>query len=256
MRRVAISLAIGCLAIAMLPAVVRAQCEGGVTLGGSFLANGGYAPGGCAFTNPTTPGQLYPSGAQPVPSTNPALGGSYLPGQRQPADLIPVNSSDLGPAPSLVNVAPSRLGTQGSGTNVGPGSTALPGQIVVGPSGTTNLGDVSGLPAQLPSSGAPALTGNRANPGGERIPGSVLGTTPPAVVISPAQGQAAVDSVQTPGTTGIGGVRPASLVDTQRNSAGLDAGASQGTEPSPAPGRGPVFISEEVDSIIIVYPGR
>src|SRR3712207_2427329 len=103
MKRRAAAIVVASAALALSYGTAAAQCEGGVTVGGHYTPDGTYVPGGCSYTNPTTPGQLYPSGAQPVPSTNPAQAGSRLPGQGQPSDLIPVNSSDLGPAPSLVN---------------------------------------------------------------------------------------------------------------------------------------------------------
>ena len=127
--------------LALLPTAVAAQCEGGAQVAGTYGGGSTYTPGGCSYTNPTTPQQPYPSGAQPAPSTNPALGASRLPGQTQPSDLIPVNSTDLGPAPSLVNPLT--------------GMTNLPA------SSETNASVVSG---QLPPSGAPTLTGNRAVP--------------------------------------------------------------------------------------------
>jgi hypothetical protein len=77
-----------------------AQCEGGTTLAGHYLPNGTYWPGGCAFTNPTTPGQMYPSGAQPVPSTNPAAGASALPGQRVATGQLPVTGGDWAADPN------------------------------------------------------------------------------------------------------------------------------------------------------------
>src|SRR4051794_35898518 len=91
MKRLATSVIVASVALALGSGGARAQCEGGVTVSGHYLANSAYVPGGCAYTNPTTPGQLYPSGAQPAPSTNPAQGSSRLPGQAQPSDLIPVN---------------------------------------------------------------------------------------------------------------------------------------------------------------------
>src|SRR5829696_8467775 len=96
-----------------------AQCEGGTSTAGYYLRNGSYVPGGCAYTNSTTPGQLHPSGAQPLPSTNPIAGASALPGQRVATGLLPVTASDLGAYPSaglatggLVNVG-NGLGTSG-----------------------------------------------------------------------------------------------------------------------------------------------
>ena len=156
---------VGAVVLLAFPGVAAAQCEGGLTVGGYYLPGGTYVSGGCAFTNPTTPGQLYPSGASPTLSTNPAQAGSRLPGQQQPADLIPVNSSDLGPAPSLVNVPQPALGPQRSGPSVGPGVPVA-----------------SALPAEFPPSGTPALTGNRAMPSTVVAPGHVGGL--PGVVPS------------------------------------------------------------------------
>jgi hypothetical protein len=127
--------------LALLPSAATAQCEGGTQMSGGYLPNGTYVGGGCHHTNPTTPQQLYPSGAQVAPSTNPALGASRLPGQTQPSDLIPVNTTDPGPAPSLLNRPDGLAGLP-------PSSSAA----------------ASLLPCQLPPSGNPALTGNRAVP--------------------------------------------------------------------------------------------
>ena len=152
--------------VALLPSAATAQCEGGTWVAGYYLGSGSYVGGGCGSTNLTTPQQLYPSGAQVGPSTNPALGASRLPGQTQPSDLLPVNTTDLGPAPSLVNRPAGIAGPQPSGSTAGPGVNPLAGQTT--PLGTTGgVGEASTAslgPGQLPPSGAPALTGNRAFP--------------------------------------------------------------------------------------------
>src|SRR5215218_9670874 len=96
MKAVSLGFVIASVAWMLLPQAAAAQCEGGSTLAGHYLPNGGYWPGGCAYTNATTPGQLFPSGAQPVPSTNPAGGASALPGQRVATGLLPVTAGDLG----------------------------------------------------------------------------------------------------------------------------------------------------------------
>jgi len=83
-----------------LPQAAAAQCEGGLTVAGHYLPNGTYWPGGCGYTNATTPGQMYPSGAQPLPSTNPAAGASALPGQRVATGQLPVTGGDFGPYPN------------------------------------------------------------------------------------------------------------------------------------------------------------
>jgi hypothetical protein len=154
MKRIVASLVTAGCALVCLPLVAAAQCEGGPTITGMYGPGGVYVPAHCAYTNPTTPGQLYPSGAQPLPSTNPATGASALPGQRYLSGLLPVNNSDLGPAPSYV-----------SSPSLAPG-----GLPVAGPNGgiattTTSAIASTGLPGQFPQTGVPALTGNRAVPG-------------------------------------------------------------------------------------------
>ncbi|HEY7060693.1 MAG TPA: hypothetical protein VII06_04380 [Chloroflexota bacterium] len=203
LRRIVVGVLAAGFAAIVLPHAAAAQCEGGVTVTGLYARDGSYVPTHCAYTNPTTPGQLYPSGAEPVPSTNPAQGASRLPGQVYPSGLLPVNSSDLGPAPSYVNMN----GLQGSGvTNlgptVGPGSPvapdtsgviapatgATPGNVVPGQvaaNGVNNVGvgtntavtnnsllpgqvnsvaTATGMPGQSPQTGLPALNDNRAVP--------------------------------------------------------------------------------------------
>jgi hypothetical protein len=219
MNAFAASLVVVALALFGLPTIAAAQCEGGVTVAGHYLPNLTYVPGGCAYTNPTTPGQLYPSGAQPAPSTNPAMAGSRLPGQQQPSDLIPVNSSDLGPAPSLANSSTAAV--------------LRPGSVV----GAT--GPVPALPAALPPSGAPPLTGNRA------VPSSLIA----------------------PGTNGGGPTDPASLgselqglVPSLSNTAygySLPAAPPPAAEPDqpPAPGRGgPTYLGEDTGADIFITP--
>jgi hypothetical protein len=158
-----------------------AQCEGGVTVAGHYLPNGVYMSGGCAYTNPTTPGQLYPSGAQPVPSTNPADGGSRLPGQIQPSDLIPQVHLPTTDTARLRTVQPAGMGhgTQsdqmaptGTGSTITAPRRTVPANAPVSPS--------SIAPAQLPPSGAPALTGNRAEPSSQRYPGAAPLVAPQA----------------------------------------------------------------------------
>jgi hypothetical protein len=84
----------------LLPQAAAAQCEGGLTVAGHYLPNGTYWPGGCGYTNSTTPGQMYPSGAQPLPSTNPAAGASALPGQRVATGQLPVTGGDFAAYPN------------------------------------------------------------------------------------------------------------------------------------------------------------
>jgi hypothetical protein len=220
MNAFAASLVLVALALFGLPTIAAAQCEGGVTVAGQYLPNGTYVPGGCAYTNPTTPGQLYPSGAQPAPSTNPALAGSRLPGQQQPSDLIPVNSSDLGPAPSLVNSSTPAV--------LSPGS-------VVGATGPVPV-----LPAELPPSGAPPLTGNRAVPSSLIAPGANGGGPTDAASLS----------------TLLDGVVP-SLTNTAYGYSLPAAPPPPAAEPGepPAPGRGgPSYLGEDTSSDIVITP--
>jgi len=197
MRRFAVGILAAACAAVVLPHAAAAQCEGGPTVAGFYTRDGGYLPGHCAYTNPTTPGQLYPSGAQPVPSTNPAQGASRLPGQVAASGLLPVSSSDLGPAPSYVNTAPLQgggvaavapsvgPGTPLNATNATGGTTAtqqsamaasgtsagtadavtatnslLPGQAAV----NANLPTTAGMADQFPQTGLPAVNGNLAVP--------------------------------------------------------------------------------------------
>ena len=102
MKRLIIGAIAASCALTGLPGIAAAQCEGGPTVAGRYGPNGVYIPGGCLYTNPTTPGQLYPSGAQPGVTTNPAAGLSALPGQRSLTGPLPVASTDLGPAPGYV----------------------------------------------------------------------------------------------------------------------------------------------------------
>jgi hypothetical protein len=221
MNAFAASLVLVALALFGLPTIAAAQCEGGVTVAGHYLPNLMYVPGGCAYTNPTTPGQLYPSGAQTAPSTNPALAGSRLPGQQQPSDLIPVNSSDLGPAPSLVNRS----------TPAVPGSEGIVAATAPAPV----------LPAQLPASGAPPLTGNRAVPSSVIAPGTNGG--------GPAD-PASLGS-------GLPGLAP-SLSNTAYGYSLPAAPPAEEPEELPAPGRGgPSYLGEETSAdIVITLPGR
>ena len=150
MNRVSLGLLLACTAWVFWPQGAAAQCEGGTSTAGYYLRNGSYVPGGCAYTNSTTPGQLYPSGAQPLPSTNPVAGTSALPGQPLGTGLLPVTSGDLG--------QPSAGG--GQTQTLGPGSPGT-GPVITLP-GT--LGGVNALPGQVTATGVPLV--NTANVGG------------------------------------------------------------------------------------------
>ncbi len=278
MRRFGASLAAGALALVVLPHAAAAQCEGGTTVAGHYAPDGiTYVPGGCAETNPTTPGQLYPSGAQPAPSTNPAQGGSHLPGQTQPSDLIPVNSSDLGPAPSMVNDPaaghqPSPAGvTVNPSPNVGtvtaPGVPSIPGTAVgpatypggplgVGPAveAPSATGPTTTLPGEIPPSGAPALTGNRGVPSVDVYPGSVVNPAAPAGA-APANAVAPPNQVvQSPNGTGSG---PAETVRVRQpgsddTGSAVDDGTSA-TDEAVQPGE---QAANQGPPVIITVPGE
>ena len=125
----------------LVPQGAAAQCEGGLTVAGHYLPNGTYWPGGCAYTNFTTPGQMYPSGAQPLPSTNPAAGASALPGQRVATGQLSVTGGDWGAYPN--------------------GALPTGGLVSVG-NGLATTGPINGVTATEglpPSTGTTAITG-------------------------------------------------------------------------------------------------
>src|SRR5919199_6501427 len=123
MKRVALGLVVASTAWLLLPRAAAAQCEGGTSTAGFYLRNNSYMPGGCAYTNSTTPGQMYPSGAQPLPSTNPVAGASALPGQRVATGPLPVTAGDLGQPLGAIGAPPQTLGPGAPG---GPGLTVHP----------------------------------------------------------------------------------------------------------------------------------
>jgi len=116
------AIAAGCI-LTGLPGSAAAQCEGGPTVTGMYGPNGVYVPAHCAYTNPTTPGQLYPSGAQPGVTTNPVAGLSALPGQLLPTGSLP---GAVGPAPAyyssnpLVPIVPGALVAPGTAEQMNP----------------------------------------------------------------------------------------------------------------------------------------
>ncbi|HLH24915.1 MAG TPA: hypothetical protein VK066_20530 [Chloroflexota bacterium] len=253
MKRIVVGILAASFAAVILPQAAAAQCEGGVTVGGFYARDGTYVPGHCEYTNPTTPGQLYPSGAEPLPTTNPAAGASRLPGQRDASGLLPVNSSDLGPAPSYVTTDPLQSGgVATAGPSVGPGTPVAPsvgpGTVLnsvgpVGPGllpGQPTVGNPVapvGLPGQFPQTGLPALNGNRA------LPSALTANGNAAVVPGPAAGTSATlpDSAATTGTTNL------SLVNTAY---GLSLGAA------PARTDQPPAVGQPVDSVSVSYPNQ
>jgi hypothetical protein len=141
----------------LVPPSAAAQCEGGLTVAGRYLPNGTYWPGGCAYTNSTTPGQMYPSGAQPLPSTNPAAGASALPGQRVATGQLPVTGGDFGAYPnSLGTTGPINgvTGTEGLPPSTGAGTVngvgVLPNVVLPAPGVGVNTVPVTGVYPVLP----------------------------------------------------------------------------------------------------------
>ena len=290
MKRIAVSILAAGFAAVILPHAAAAQCEGGVTVAGFYTRDGSYMPGHCAYTNPTTPGQLYPSGAQPVPSTNPALGASRLPGQQTPSGLLPVNSSDLGPAPSYVNMTPLQGGGVAAlGPSVGPGAPAAvdvvtgtainttgnvattqqSGTIVntaaVGTTGavaatgalpgqpvTSSASVTTGLPDQFPQTGLPALNGNRA------VPSAITtgeGGVIPAVAGTAATTRTAGAVVGTAGAVGTTGAVTGvanSATGTNLNQVNTASGVSLGA----APPREQTFMGEQLNTVTVSYPNQ
>jgi hypothetical protein len=221
MKRASLGFVIASLAWVLLPHAVAAQCEGGTTLAGRYLPNGGYSPGGCAYTNSTTPGQLFPSGAQPAPSTNPAAGASALPGQRVATGLLPVTAADLGAYPGsglaaggLVN---ANTGLQTSG-------------FVNGTTATEGLPPTTGTGTVTSVGGAPNVL----------LPGTRVGPTVGATGGLPA-------SVLPGPVTGTGGAYGYSLPAAPAVSADAVSPTAPAASPAPPPpGRGgPTFIGEE-----------
>ncbi len=264
-----------------------------MTVGGFYARDGSYVPGHCAYTNPTTPGQLYPSGAQPVPSTNPAQGASRLPGQLTASGLLPINSSDLGPAPSYVNAAPLQGGSVESiAPSVGPGTplnatnatgtltlmqpaavatgaaglgtadattpanSLLPGQAAVNSTAATT----AGMADQFPQTGLPALNGNRAVPSSlttvGTTPGLVSGTgTATSTAVTSGANLNAVSGT-TGATTGPAGTVAGAgtpAVGTNLSLMNTAYGVSLGAAP-PRPEQ--IYTGQEIDTVTIAYPNQ
>src|SRR5262245_36545879 len=127
MRRILIGITFASLA-ALWPALASAQCEGGTTGAGYYVSGSVYVPGQCVTTNLTTPGQLYPSGAAPAPSTNPSLGVSRLPGQLYPTGPAPTGGTDLSPSQPSPSLLPGSA-TSFNAPGAVPGTGVLPGTM-------------------------------------------------------------------------------------------------------------------------------
>jgi hypothetical protein len=258
MKAASLGFVIASVAWLLLPQAAAAQCEGGSTLAGHYLANGSYWPGGCASTSPTTPGQLYPSGAQPVPSTNPAAGASALPGQRVATGQLPVASGDAGQSLSAIG-AP--LQTFGPGAFGGAGLGAYPGTSLAA-GGLVNVGSSLGTTGLV--NGITSTQG-----------------LPPSTVTANMNGIGGIPNIALPGTgvagnAGMpGGLHPSVLPGPGALTGGAaygyslpaapavssDAASPTAPSPSPAPpppGRGgPALIGEERgDGTTVTVPNQ
>jgi hypothetical protein len=91
--------ALGASLLTFPPGPAAAQCEGGTGIAGYYQRDGVYVPGGCAVTNPLTPGQLHRSGALPATGTAP---GAVVTTPAAPAAAVRT-------AESTYRVAPSRV---------------------------------------------------------------------------------------------------------------------------------------------------
>jgi hypothetical protein len=69
---------LGATLLTLQPGMAAAQCVGGTAVAGYFRGDGSYVSGGCATTNPFTPGQFSPASAVPTP------GGSSVTGVTAP----------------------------------------------------------------------------------------------------------------------------------------------------------------------------
>jgi hypothetical protein len=176
MYRSVITVASLVAALTVLPTLAAAQCEGGTSAAGYYLTNGAYMPGGCAYVNSATPGQLYPSGAQPLPSTSPALGASALPGQPYAAGLIPAAG---GTAQVVTGVGPQT-------PSLGPGAPGI-GPIVSIPQGpSTGVTALPGHVARVPAPPFITVTQNSTLNSTNPAYGFSLPAAPPRTEESPA----------------------------------------------------------------------
>src|SRR5581483_12189643 len=139
MKGLLISFGIVYSVLALPPGAAEAQCDGGGSTAGYYLPNGSYVPGGgCGYTNATTLGQLYPSGARPGANTALATGTRARPGllpNTGPVVMTRAVVSDSSGASTEVSPtqgAPVSTNTSTiSGIGGGPNAVAVtrPGQV-------------------------------------------------------------------------------------------------------------------------------
>jgi hypothetical protein len=162
MKPVSLGLLLAAAAWGLWPQAAAAQCEGGTSTAGYYLRNGSYMPGGCAYTNATTPGQMHPSGAQPLPSTNPVAGASALPGQQVATGPLPVTAGDLGQPFAAVGASPQTLGP-GAPNDWTPGGYLSTGLGVAGLGTTGHINGVTGTQGLPPTTSTSVLSSGTTN---------------------------------------------------------------------------------------------
>jgi hypothetical protein len=251
MRRLRAGIVIGAVAAVVLPGVAAAQCEGGMTTGGYYLSTGAYVSGGCSFTNPTTTGQMHPSGAQVVPSTNPVAGTTRLPGQRVPASQQPtildtVNGS-YGPLGPLTSNAAFT-------TTAGPGARLAPGGAGLLPNTTTDNGATNILVDQAAAGGVASNVAQPVVP--SAMGAATVGVVPNAVSVVPetfdplpaqpnTTGLSAGNTAAVPGDDALGAPSAA-------NRAAVAAGLSSGAQVvAPATENGQTTTSRVATSVSV-----
>ncbi len=245
---------IGALAAVMLPGVAAAQCEGGVTTAGYYLSSGAYVAGGCSYTNPTTSGQMFPSGAQVGPTTNPAAGITRLPGQRVAAGLLPPSSDSLLDATSLRGP----LTNQGAyTTTLGPGARAPIAAAGVAADTAAIAENTSGLDRFNPQPAMPHTTGLAAGNTASAPLGTATATSSYSTAGLPSLSVTGASAGMLPGMS-ANNPNPAYSVALPPGSQPARATETSGAAESlpPVPGRGgPTYLGEEsAPAVVIVYP--
>jgi hypothetical protein len=136
--------AFGATLLAFQPGIAAAQCMGGgIAVAGYYRGDGSYVPGGCATTNPFTPGQVLPSGAASAPSTSSA---TVVPTSGAPGVPVAPGENAAGVGRAQARGAPAtRLLPAGDSTGVyGTSLAAAPASPVAGAAVLLVAGDSTG----------------------------------------------------------------------------------------------------------------
>jgi hypothetical protein len=135
--------AFGATLLAFQPGMAAAQCVGGSAVAGYYRGDGSYVPGGCATTNPFTPGQLLPSSAASAPS---AISATVVPTAGAPGVAVAPGENDAGVGRAQARGAPAtRLLTAGDSTGAyGTSLAAAPAPPVAGAAVILVAGDSTG----------------------------------------------------------------------------------------------------------------